>query len=313
MMIAAAAVASSVLAGNVSAEPRRVGNLLPPVSPACISSPFGPRVLPNQPEAGTYHYGIDLPAPVGAPVMATAPGTVIRLQNKGPGGLEMLVQHDGFVGIYSHFSMVTPAFAEGKRNIAAGEQLGAVGITGVTSGAHLYFEMDLAGKPVDPAPYIGVPDCNGSVRRTLSRTLDADGKPRQYLPVSVRVAVLPVCQAVPTIGSGVSLDVSVGVGQWPLLLNRARQADTRRRLAMLLLHSRIRVRPPLGVTRPEPIEMHFQTVAQDGASSRSQWRGNQRCDVNVASQEHDKDGCQNGTYRKRVANKAVPLASDREG
>ena len=130
-------------------------NLLPPVSPACISSPFGPRVLPNQPEAGTYHYGIDLPAPVGAPVMATAPGTVIRLQNKGPGGLEMLVQHDGFVGIYSHFSMVTPAFAEGKRNIAAGEQLGAVGITGVTSGAHLYFEMDLAGKPVDPAPYIG--------------------------------------------------------------------------------------------------------------------------------------------------------------
>ena len=145
MMIAAAAVASSVLAGNVSAEPRRVGNLLPPVSPACISSPFGPRVLPNQPEAGTYHYGIDLPAPVGAPVMATAPGTVIRLQNKGPGGLEMLVQHDGFVGIYSHFSMVTPAFAEGKRNIAAGEQLGAVGITGVTSGAHLYFEMDLAG------------------------------------------------------------------------------------------------------------------------------------------------------------------------
>jgi murein DD-endopeptidase MepM/ murein hydrolase activator NlpD len=137
-------------------------------------------VLPNQPGAGSYHYGIDLPAPVGAPVMATAPGTVIRLQNKGPGGLEMLVQHDGFVGIYSHFSMVTPAFAEGKRTIAAGEQLGAVGITGVTSGAHLYFEMDLAGKPVDPAPYIGVPDCNGGVRRTLSRTLDADGKARQY-------------------------------------------------------------------------------------------------------------------------------------
>jgi murein DD-endopeptidase MepM/ murein hydrolase activator NlpD len=180
MFAAAAAIAIPVCAGNASAEPRRGGNLLPPVTPACISSPFGPRVLPNQPEAGSYHYGIDLPAPVGAPVMATAAGTVIRLQNKGPGGLEMLVQHDGFVGIYSHFSMVTPAFAEGKRTIAAGEQIGEVGITGVTSGAHLYFEMDFAGKPVDPAPYIGVPDCSGGVRRTLSRTLDADGKPRQY-------------------------------------------------------------------------------------------------------------------------------------
>jgi hypothetical protein len=92
----------------------------------------------------------------------------------------MLVQHDGFVGIYSHFSMVKPAFAEGKRTIAAGEQLGEVGITGVTSGAHLYFEMDLAGRPVDPAPYIGVPDCDGGVRRTLSRSLDADGNTRQY-------------------------------------------------------------------------------------------------------------------------------------
>jgi murein DD-endopeptidase MepM/ murein hydrolase activator NlpD len=179
-MIAAAAIALLAWAGNVSAEPRRGANLLPPVSPACISSPFGPRLLPNQPQAGSYHYGVDLPAPEGAPVMATAPGTVIRIQHKGPGGLEMLVQHDGFVGIYSHFGMVTPAFAEGKRTIAAGEKLGVVGNTGITSGEHLYFEMDLAGKPVDPAPYIGVPNCNGGLRRTLSRNLDTDGKPRQY-------------------------------------------------------------------------------------------------------------------------------------
>jgi hypothetical protein len=180
MLIAAAAIAVPICAGNVSAEPRRGGKLLPPVSPACISSPFGPRVLPSQPQAGSYHYGIDLPAPVGTPVIATAPGTVIRLQNKGPGGLEMLVQHNGFVAIYSHFSMFTPAFAEGRRIVAAGEKLGEVGTTGVTSGAHLYFEMDLAGKPIDPAPYIGAPDCNGEVRRTLSRTLDVDGQTQQY-------------------------------------------------------------------------------------------------------------------------------------
>ncbi len=109
----------------------------------------------EQPQAGSYHYGIDLPAPAGAPILATAPGTVILIQKKGPGGLEMLVQHESFVGIYSHFGMVVPAFAEGKRTVAAGEKLGVVGNTGLTTGAHLYFEMDFAGKPVNPAPSLG--------------------------------------------------------------------------------------------------------------------------------------------------------------
>ena len=60
--------------------------------------------------------------------MATAPGKVIRIQKKGPGGLEILVQHDGFVGIHSHLGMAAPAFAEGKGTVAAGEKLGVVGI-----------------------------------------------------------------------------------------------------------------------------------------------------------------------------------------
>jgi Peptidase family M23 len=57
---------------------------------------------------GHQHYGVDLPAPAGAPVLATAPGKVIRVQKKGPGGLEVLVQHDGFMGIYSHLGMLAP-------------------------------------------------------------------------------------------------------------------------------------------------------------------------------------------------------------
>src|SRR5689334_19676458 len=105
------------------AQPRLAASLQPPVSATCISSPFGPRVLPDHPAAGTYHYGIDLPAPLGAPVTAAAAGTVVRIQRKGPGGLEMLVQHDGFLGIYSHFGLISPAFAEGKRTVAAGEKL----------------------------------------------------------------------------------------------------------------------------------------------------------------------------------------------
>jgi murein DD-endopeptidase MepM/ murein hydrolase activator NlpD len=146
-------------AGDANADPPPIPMLVPPVSPACISSPFGPRVLANHPQAGTYHLGVDLPAPPGASIVATAPGKVIRIQKKGPGGLEILVQHDGFVGIYSHLGMAAPAFAQGKRTVVAGEKLGVVGRTGVTVGTHVYFEMLMAGMPVDPAPYLRVPKC----------------------------------------------------------------------------------------------------------------------------------------------------------
>ena len=175
-LLALAVVLLLPQAGNATSLARPDATLVPPVSSACISSPFGPRVLPNRPLAGTYHYGVDMPAPAGAPVLATAPGAVIRIQRKGPGGLEVLVQHDGFVGIYSHLGMVTPALAEGKTTIAAGEKLGVVGHTGVTYGMHVYFEMLLSGRPVDPAPYLGVPQCNGGVHRTVADMFAADGK-----------------------------------------------------------------------------------------------------------------------------------------
>lgn len=102
-------------------------------------------------------------------------GTVIRIQNKGPGGLEVLVQHDGFIGIYSHLGKIDPALAQGGTKVVAGQELGVVGDTGVTYGMHLYFEMVRAGRPVDPAPYLGVQLCKGAYRRR-SDMLDAEGK-----------------------------------------------------------------------------------------------------------------------------------------
>jgi murein DD-endopeptidase MepM/ murein hydrolase activator NlpD len=171
-------------AGSATPAPEPAATLHPPVGSACISSPFGPRILPNRPLAGTYHYGVDLAAPAGAAVMAAAAGHVMRIQRKGPGGLEVVVQHDGFVGIYSHLGMVTPALAEGKSNVAAGEKLGVVGHSGLTYGMHLYFEMLLSGRPVDPAPYLGVPQCNGGVHRTRADMLAADG----HIPPTRRYA-----------------------------------------------------------------------------------------------------------------------------
>ncbi len=109
-------------------------------------------------------------------MFATEPGKLIRIQHSGPGGLEMLVQHDGFVGVYSHLGMVSPTLADGKMTVAAGEKLGVVGNTGVTFGMHLYFGMLVDGKPVDPAPYLGVSACNGGIHRTRADMLDAGGK-----------------------------------------------------------------------------------------------------------------------------------------
>lgn len=141
------------------------GPFLTPVAEACVSSPFGPRILPNRPLAGTFHPGIDLPAPEGAPVRAVAPGEVIRVQRHGPGGLEMLVQHAGFIGVYSHLGHVAPVIAEGRRTVFGGQQIGVVGRTGVTYGMHLYFGMIVDGRSVDPAHVLGISACGSTEAR----------------------------------------------------------------------------------------------------------------------------------------------------
>jgi hypothetical protein len=138
--------------------------LLPGVASAAALSQRGAALLLPVPSACA-----------GEAVRAAAPGKVMRIQRKGPGGLEVLVQHDGFVGIYSHLGMVTPSLAEGKSTLAAGEKLGVVGHSGLTYGMHLYFEMLLSGRPVDPAPYLGLPLCNGAYR-TRADMVASDGK-----------------------------------------------------------------------------------------------------------------------------------------
>ena len=132
--------------------------LLPPVAHACISSPFGTRPPPG-PHAIGFHNGIDLPAPAGGAVRAVAAGQVIGIHRRGPGGLEVVIRHPGFVAIYAHLGSVTPALAWGKTRVAAGERIGVVGHSGVTYGMHLFFAVLVGGRPVDPAPFLAVRRC----------------------------------------------------------------------------------------------------------------------------------------------------------
>lgn len=159
LALGATPFASYAAASNGAAR----SQMLSPVAAACVSSPFGPRILANRPLAGTFHNGIDLPAPIGSPVIAIAPGTIIRVQRHGIGGLEVLIQHDGFVGVYSHLGLIAPMVAEGRKTIYGGERIATVGRTGLTYGPHLYFGMIVNGRSVDPAPYINVGPCGSSV------------------------------------------------------------------------------------------------------------------------------------------------------
>ena len=130
-----------------------------PVDAPCISSPFGPRYISNHPEASGLHRGLDFPAPEGAPVWATAAGVVLKVQNKWPGGLEVLIKHNGFISIYSHLGSVSHRIILGKTPVVAGELVGYVGHTGFAFGPHLYFGIVHDGFPIDPAQVFGLPRC----------------------------------------------------------------------------------------------------------------------------------------------------------
>ena len=135
-----------------------------PVSPACLSSPFGPRVLPGKPKAGTFHWGIDLAAPAGTAVRAAAAGRVVAIHRRGAGGLQVAVQHEGFATLYAHLGRVSPGLAEGKTIVRDGEVLGVIGRTGLSYGAHLYFELRRGGERIDPTPWLAVARCESARR-----------------------------------------------------------------------------------------------------------------------------------------------------
>ena len=177
----AIALALTLTATSASAQLRSLSTtttahavMLPAGS--CISSPFGPRILPNHPQAGAYHNGVDLPAPEGTPVRAVASGKLLRIEHGGPGGLEVLIQHDGYVSVYSHLASVAPTL--GKGTILAGDEVGVVGHTGVSFGPHLFFALLEDGRAVDPRPFLGAPLCNGAIarQRTAAEILAAGEK-----------------------------------------------------------------------------------------------------------------------------------------
>ena len=124
---------------------------LRPCSYIMVTSPFGPRKSPTA-GASSYHQGIDLGAPEGTPIYATRTGRVTIASYSNSAGNYVSINHgDGFSSIYMH--MLRSVVSSGQA-VSAGQLIGYVGSTGISTGPHLHFGISKNGVYVNPAAYI---------------------------------------------------------------------------------------------------------------------------------------------------------------
>jgi murein DD-endopeptidase MepM/ murein hydrolase activator NlpD len=99
------------------------------------------------------HTGLDFAAPTGTPIHSVMKGVVIFADWAGPYGRQVQVRHeDGTVTWYNHMSKFSVSVGE---TVYAGDQVGAIGMTGNTTGPHLHFEVHPdGGAAVDPTPWL---------------------------------------------------------------------------------------------------------------------------------------------------------------
>lgn len=137
-----------VRGGGAGARP---GSLEPPIPFAAVTSRFGPR---THPILGTVrnHNGIDLRAGTGTPVRAAADGEVVVAGVRGGYGNAVLIEHGGNLATF-HAHMSSILVSAGQM-VKAGQIVGLVGSTGMSTGPHLHFEVRIGGTPVDPLPYL---------------------------------------------------------------------------------------------------------------------------------------------------------------
>lgn len=125
---------------NALGESVRKGLLRTPVDGARLSSGFGKR---RHPILGytRQHKGVDFAAPRGTPIMAAGNGTVESLGRNGGYGNYIRIRHNGeYSTAYAHMSRYAKGLKKGQR-VKQGQVIGFIGTTGLSSGAHLHYEV----------------------------------------------------------------------------------------------------------------------------------------------------------------------------
>ncbi|MBD59791.1 MAG: hypothetical protein CL808_06675 [Citromicrobium sp.] len=122
-----------------------------PLEDARMSSGYGMRSHPVL-RKRKRHNGVDLAAPTGTPIYATADGTVQRADYFGSYGNYIQIGHGNAIETrYAHLSRIIVADGQEVRK---GDLIGFVGSTGRSTGPHLHYEVRIDGRPVDPRPFM---------------------------------------------------------------------------------------------------------------------------------------------------------------
>jgi murein DD-endopeptidase MepM/ murein hydrolase activator NlpD len=99
-----------------------------------------------------FHSGIDIAAPQGSKVLATADGVVVFAGWYGDYGKTVIIRHpSGYLTLYGHLSQID--VKEGQK-VKAGDVVGRVGSTGRSTGPHLHYEVIRNNKPIDPSKFL---------------------------------------------------------------------------------------------------------------------------------------------------------------
>jgi murein DD-endopeptidase MepM/ murein hydrolase activator NlpD len=154
---------------NISRYARRANplfqtNMLPAIWPVDgrLMSHFGRRSDPFSGE-GAFHTGVDISAPSGTPVKASADGVVLSAEWTGAYGRLVIIDHgNGFQTWYAHLSRFDVVAGQWVRR---GEIVARSGATGRVTSAHLHYEVRRAGTAINPHPYLKVTLAQNAVRR----------------------------------------------------------------------------------------------------------------------------------------------------
>ncbi len=119
-----------------------------PINGARLSSGFGMRKHPIL-GFNKLHRGTDFAAPMGTPIMASGSGTITRAKWCGGGGNCIKIKHNStYQTIYAHMSKFAKGIKVGKK-VRQGQIIGYVGSTGMSTGPHLHYEVEVNGKKIN--------------------------------------------------------------------------------------------------------------------------------------------------------------------
>jgi murein DD-endopeptidase MepM/ murein hydrolase activator NlpD len=114
-----------------------------------LTSPYGKRKIFGKEEL---HPGVDIAGPVGTPIYAAQSGEVIKAGAAGSyGNLVQLDHGSGLTTLYGHNSKLLVAAGD---KVVKGQQIAAMGSTGLSTGSHVHFEIRSGDKAIDPVIYV---------------------------------------------------------------------------------------------------------------------------------------------------------------